>query len=480
MTNEQRLMRTVAELKNEICRMQVRNEELEQDRNYNAIKATELQMSLEAFKNDEVHDALLTKSMQLAEAMTDVDLLKVKLRKVETEQQLALKEREKLSNVVRTLQHVAKSDDGDDADGGEDDEVVLTAERALEMALKNMKYQIEFLEEERQRLASECASQKKTVDSQTQQIDSLQKENHLASLRVAMLTQLIRDSNEPEKPATNTEDSKKIQQPKPSFEAEGAAETPLEEYTETVKDADENDGAQGQSWVANERRKRVDALRAWKSGKKEGSNRSLGSFIGGDSGGASNTGSSKSVPEDPDSRSPKSRSNSFDAVSVGGSVAGARRARRSRRSQAVDSSDESGSRPRLSRRSMSNPNLAISATDDSNPDQPQEPKPRRSRRSSRSRPGLSRRSMSNPDLCDDGNENDEQPKRRSSRSRPRLSRRSMSNPNLCGDDNENDSQNEQPRRQSRRSARRAAAGGEDGASRPRLSRRSMSNPNLLG
>ena len=181
-------------LRSELCQMQVRCEELEQDRKYNVVRANELQEIVKAYQADEVQDILMKKSMQVAEISMEVDRLHGQIRKLIEENEQIKRERDadrlkmvNLSNVVRSIQNAsAESDDESEDDvEDEDEDEVLTPEKALDMTLKNMKYQIETLEDERQKLSIICKGQVKTISS-------LKKDNELMEVRVEMLEELLR------------------------------------------------------------------------------------------------------------------------------------------------------------------------------------------------------------------------------------------------------------------------------------------------
>jgi hypothetical protein len=191
-------MNTIAKLRSELGHILVRYEELEQDRNYNAMKANELQNVLNAFKMGEIHEVLLTKSLQLAQVLTEVDCLCVQLKKIQKERDEGKSKQLALSVVVRSLQSVTTSDSEDDEDE-DGDQVILTAEKALDMTLKNMKLQVEYHEDENQKLAQRCKLHERTIESLT-------KENDLNAVKVEMLEEILRALNEEHhsKPASET------------------------------------------------------------------------------------------------------------------------------------------------------------------------------------------------------------------------------------------------------------------------------------
>jgi hypothetical protein len=197
----------IVALRNELCKMRVRCEELEQDRNYTAVKVHELQEVVRAFKSDDVlHETLMKKSIQVAEMSMEVDSLHLKIKQLAAENQQLKNEREAdkstmldLSGVVKSLQCVSFDSDEEEDDDEEEEEVeMLTAEKALDMTLRNMKYQIEGLEDERQRFSCKCKNQSKTIASLTN-------DNELLGTKVEMLEELFRVLNQGRIEVSSTE-----------------------------------------------------------------------------------------------------------------------------------------------------------------------------------------------------------------------------------------------------------------------------------
>jgi hypothetical protein len=182
-----------ADNRNELCRLQVRCEDLEQDRNYHAVKANELQEI-----DDIIQETLLMKkSMQIAEASMDVDRLHLHIRKLEANINGMKTERETervnmihLSGTVRSLQSCQESDEEEEEE--EEDEALLTPEKALDMTVKNLKFQIEFLEDERQKMTLKCMSQANTIET-------LKKDNELKEVRTRIFEELFRSLNNAER-----------------------------------------------------------------------------------------------------------------------------------------------------------------------------------------------------------------------------------------------------------------------------------------
>jgi hypothetical protein len=179
------------DLRNQLCRLNCRLEEVEDERKFNAAKANELKDAVKAFKSGHAHDELVKKSLRLAEMAMEVDSLHLQLKRLEEENAMLLharrtdqKKMEELSLVIRTIQC---SDDDDSVD--DQGEILLTPERALDKTLRNMKAQVEFLEDEHQSLAIKCAAQQKTISM-------LKEENEMKDTQIKMLEELFRSLNE--------------------------------------------------------------------------------------------------------------------------------------------------------------------------------------------------------------------------------------------------------------------------------------------
>jgi hypothetical protein len=182
------------ELRKDLCLYQVRCEELEQERNYNAAKVAELQDVLKAYNAGDVQKALVDKSMQVAEISMDIDRLNVELRKSHAVNVRIQKERDADKAVMRELSGVVKSlqcasYNSDESEEEEEEEETLTPEKALDMTLKNLKMHVECLEDEHQRLATRCKEQAGTIKW-------LNTENELKDVKIEMLENLYRSLNE--------------------------------------------------------------------------------------------------------------------------------------------------------------------------------------------------------------------------------------------------------------------------------------------
>lgn len=184
-----------AALRSEMCQLRLRLEEVEEDRNYNAAKTNELQELLKDFKKEHVHDVLVKKSLQVAEMAMSLDNLQGQIKALKAENQKLKRARQEdmtkmqdLSGVVRSLQCASYSSD-EDEDDDDEEEIVLTPEKALDMTLKNMKFHIEVLEDERQSLSMKCKDQ-------GSKISMLEKESELKDVKVDMLEELFRSLNQ--------------------------------------------------------------------------------------------------------------------------------------------------------------------------------------------------------------------------------------------------------------------------------------------
>jgi hypothetical protein len=186
-----------AGLRSEVCQLRVRMEEIEEERNFNAAKANEFQDILSTFKKEHVHEELVKKSLQVAEMSMSLDSLKSQIRTLTAENEklrnASAEDRSKmtdLSGVVRSLQGYASCES--DEEDEDEEEVVLTAEKALDMTLKNMKFHIEVLEDELQDRSVKCKDQER-------KIAKLEKESDLKNLKVEMLEELFRSLNHQER-----------------------------------------------------------------------------------------------------------------------------------------------------------------------------------------------------------------------------------------------------------------------------------------
>jgi hypothetical protein len=182
----------VESLRNSLCELHVRLEHVEDERNYNAAKANELQSLVDSQKKDSIQDDLVQKSLQVAEMSMSIDKLEALIKtlvaenhKLRTERHDEAKQMEKMSGVVRSLQYESEDNDDDN----DDVEVILTPEKAFDMTMKNMKIHMEALEDDREQLAMKCKDQEK-------KISSLGNDNELLEVKLEMLEELFRSLNE--------------------------------------------------------------------------------------------------------------------------------------------------------------------------------------------------------------------------------------------------------------------------------------------
>eukprot|EP00536_Pseudo-nitzschia_multiseries_P015737 jgi/Psemu1/292179/fgenesh1_pg.942_\ len=211
-------------LRQEICQLRIRMEEVEEESKFHAAKANELtELLLHSNSNCHGHghsnqanaeelSLSLQQSEVLAQRACQIETLEKKITSLTTEKALLEIERDKakketadLSSVVRSLQSVttlsmdnnkAGGGDGDDDDDGdsddesddEEEEIILTPETALDLTLGNLKEHIEMLEDGLQTSSQLNATQK-------QKISALEKDNHLNEVKIGMLEELFRELN---------------------------------------------------------------------------------------------------------------------------------------------------------------------------------------------------------------------------------------------------------------------------------------------
>lgn len=178
-----------AKLRNDVCQLQVRLEQVEDERNYTAAKANELEEIIRAFKQDHVHEELVKKSLQLAEVSMAVDSLRSEIKTLQDEKVQLLRSRARDRKTMEELSEVLKSLQFSTNDEDEEEDAVLTPEKALDLALRNLKGNIEFLEDEHQKLSIQCSNQQKTISQ-------LEKENEMKDVKIGMLEELFRALND--------------------------------------------------------------------------------------------------------------------------------------------------------------------------------------------------------------------------------------------------------------------------------------------
>ena len=198
-------------LRQEICQLRIRLEEVEEESKFHAAKANELtELLLNSHSvngNSGIDGTILKQSETLAKRACQIEKLEKKIISLKTEKAMveierddAKKETASLSVVVRSLQNVAKSsvdsdieegneDDVDDDESEDSEEVVLTPETALDLTLGNLKEHIEMLEDGLQASSSLNSDQKKAINT-------LEKDNELAQAKIEMLEELFRNLND--------------------------------------------------------------------------------------------------------------------------------------------------------------------------------------------------------------------------------------------------------------------------------------------
>mmetsp|Transcript_37393 Transcript_37393/g.90889 ORF Transcript_37393/g.90889 Transcript_37393/m.90889 type:complete len:525 (+) Transcript_37393:246-1820(+) len=202
-------------LRDTICELRSRLEDVQEERDFQAAKANEFADLLSSLRNksmgimnsndektkmDNIHKELVKKSVQVAGMAAQLEKAKAEKQALMTQTALLEKQRDSarsemgdLSLVVRSLQTFSYSmdeeDKQEDEDMEEEEEVVLNSETALNMTLGNMKSYIETLEDSLQKKSA-------TVKKQKKQIAFLEKENEMCTTKVGMLEQLFRELNQ--------------------------------------------------------------------------------------------------------------------------------------------------------------------------------------------------------------------------------------------------------------------------------------------
>ena len=104
--------RIVAQLKQEVCNLQIRCEELEQERNYNGAKVHELTEIINSAKSgkdagsDNTHQALMEKSVKVAEISLELEKVqaeKTKIQKQRDSDREMINELNKVINAIHIL-----------------------------------------------------------------------------------------------------------------------------------------------------------------------------------------------------------------------------------------------------------------------------------------------------------------------------------------------------------------------------------------
>ncbi len=204
MENVRRVRDEADSLRQEICQLRIRLEEVEEESKFHAAKANELtELLMNCNNGNGVDETALKQSESLAKKDCQIESLEKKITKLETEKALLVVERDNvkkemamMSNVVRSLQNVAKGspdnsyheDDDSEDEESEDEAVVLTPETALDLTLGNLKDHIEMLEDGLQASSSLNSTQKKAIST-------LQADIKAQQAQIGMLEALFKDLN---------------------------------------------------------------------------------------------------------------------------------------------------------------------------------------------------------------------------------------------------------------------------------------------
>lgn len=207
MENVRRVRDEADSLRQEICQLRIRLEEVEEESKFHAAKANELtELLMNSNNGNGVDETALKQSEALAKKDCQIESLEKKITKLETEKALlgverdnAKKEMVEMSKVVRSLQNVAKGspdnsyheyddEEDDEDDESEDEAVVLTPDTALDLTLGNLKDHIEMLEDGLQASSNLNSTQKNAISSLQQDIKAQQ-------AQIGMLEALFKDLN---------------------------------------------------------------------------------------------------------------------------------------------------------------------------------------------------------------------------------------------------------------------------------------------
>lgn len=141
-------------LKQDLRESKIAYQELEQERKFQAAKATELQEILGSIKNGGAEEKLVSKSLQIAELSMQIDRLNLQLRELEKDRQLMNEEREanvemmgQLSDIIRMQKKQIDSRDNCDSD------VNFSGPNGEE---KDLRKQLESMRQERDMFEQKC------------------------------------------------------------------------------------------------------------------------------------------------------------------------------------------------------------------------------------------------------------------------------------------------------------------------------------
>lgn len=183
-------------LRIEVCTLRIRVEELEEERNYHAVKANELTSVIKINDGEGINAELVKKTMQVVELKNEIQRLKAEKEemaqenaRIQRQRDSAHQELQDLSVVVRSLQTSAYAEEEPYDSEDEEKVIELTAAKALDMTLSNMKAHIEVLEDALQTRTAQYKDCKKKAAR-------LQKDNEMSMVKIDMLEELFRDLNQ--------------------------------------------------------------------------------------------------------------------------------------------------------------------------------------------------------------------------------------------------------------------------------------------
>jgi hypothetical protein len=203
----------VIDLQNQLLQMQLKCHRLYQDRNETNRKVEDLEQLLNGYEGDNPQEALLTKSLQLAEAMCTIESLAEKVRRLESEStETMLREQQQqqlqkqnsspglakqgsfhglLSQNSFRLSRGQKLSNDVVEDHGE-------TKRLASFHQKIIQTQIEELEEERTSYREKCVSQQSTIKK-------LLEEQNLQQIKIEMLEAMLVQSEDEEEDHAHVE-----------------------------------------------------------------------------------------------------------------------------------------------------------------------------------------------------------------------------------------------------------------------------------
>jgi len=178
-------------LRNEVCKLRMRLEEMQDEHNYIFVKANELESVIQSFRKDHVHDELVKKALMLAEISMVVDSLRTQVQHLRDEKDQLLIARTLDKNKMEQFSEVVRSFHCSDTVNMNllDDNAVFTPQKVVKLTLMNTNSQIEFLEDEHHILAVRCKDQQK-------EIARLDRENGMKDVKIDMLEELFRALND--------------------------------------------------------------------------------------------------------------------------------------------------------------------------------------------------------------------------------------------------------------------------------------------